>query len=321
LCRFSTSYIAVIFIVIFFYSFTFAEEKKDDNVDKFQSYKERSVDSLLTINKSSLSYPTVKNDFYGENPAKEAYLSGIKNSLSQDLSFFPNNTYSSFNSVYLQPLNWGKRDWLIAGTIVTIGGVIYLNDDYLYKTINRNRNTFPFAGFRENGELFEALGLKAKTYKYYFGLLGLSYLINNKKMKSISLDILESSILSFPLTNSIKFSTGRRRPYEGKGVYSYSTGQSDSFFSSHASNVTQLAVILSHHVNYLPFSIVTYSIASSVCLQRITSAKHWPSDVYFGIVWGWFVSNQVIASDKKKSYEITPYKEYDKIGLRVTFSF
>ena len=70
-------------------------------------------------------------------------------------------------------------------------------------------------------------------------------------------------------------------------------------------------------------TITAYTIAGSVCLQRITADAHWPSDVYFAMVYGYFVSKEVLRINDNRRLRITPVTASAKggLGLQLTMDF
>jgi membrane-associated phospholipid phosphatase len=117
---------------------------------------------------------------------------------------------------------------------------------------------------------------------------------------------------------------GRKRPNEGEGPYSFSFNGGQSFPSGHARNITQFAVILSHHFRFLPFQIFAYTAAVSVCFQRIESGYHWPSDVYFGAIFGGWVAQTLLDFHQVKGLtikpQVSPEMGYMGLGVRLVIN-
>ena len=122
----------------------------------------------------------------------------------------------------------------------------------------------------------------------------------------VAADILESFIVAGGLKNAANIAVGRRRPHAQLGPRSFKFNDGTSFPSGHASSIVQLAAVMSHHVDYLPFQVVMYGIAGAVCLQRVTSDHHWASDVYFGAVYGWLITRELLQRNSARRTRVMP---------------
>ena len=66
-------------------------------------------------------------------------------------------------------------------------------------------------------------------------------------------------------------------------------------------------------------TILSYGIASTVLLQRITSDHHWPSDVYAGAVFGYFVAHEILELAENRRLAVAP--DMERAGLVVRYTF
>ncbi|MFC1650730.1 phosphatase PAP2 family protein [Candidatus Latescibacterota bacterium] len=232
-------------------------------------------------------------------------------------------TASDFKYIYTSPLRINKGYALWLGGIVTAGGLILAYDEQIYEAFKRNEDHKYYKPIRKTGETFEPLGLRVNFEKYYFGALVLGYLTRIEKLVEISSDFLESYYIATPGKVAGNIIAGRRRPREGDGSRRFKFNDGTSFPSGHSSNIVQMATVLSHHIDFLPFRVAAYGVATTVCLQRITSDSHWPSDVYFGALYGRIISYELLKRFDSRRMKITPmtFDNGLNTGFQMTFRF
>ena len=230
---------------------------------------------------------------------------------------------SDFKYIYTSPTRINKRYALWLGGLLTTGGLILAYDEQIYEAFKRNEDNKYYRPIRKAGETFEPVGLLVKFEKYYYGAMVLGYLTGIEKLVEISSDFLESYFISTPGKTSVMIIIGRRRPYEGKGPRSFRFYDGTSLPSGHSSNIVQMATVLSHHIDFLPFRVVAYGVATVVCLERITSDSHWPSDVYFGALYGRIISKELLKRTNSRRIKITPmtFDNGHNTGFQMTFRF
>ncbi|MCK5126562.1 MAG: phosphatase PAP2 family protein [candidate division Zixibacteria bacterium] len=233
------------------------------------------------------------------------------------------NFVSDAGQVYSSPARINKRSALLLGGIITIGGVLYIYDKEIYDAFQRSKNSTLYKPIRKTGENFERLGYMGASNKYLFGGLALSYIVHWDKGVSICSDVLESHFIAGGIKNIANKTFGRFRPHEGRGARYFEFNGGTSFPSGHALNIVQMASIFSHHIGFLPFQIFAYTIAGTVCLERITSDGHWPSDVYFAAVYGWFVSQEILRLNNNRRVKLAPTVGIagDGLGMVLNISF
>lgn len=269
-------------------------------------------------NADSLLYePSHSESQVGDNSGFVSnYLSSQRTELSNDLPLVFPTLLSDYIAIHKEVIPRTKRDVLRAAGVLTVGGLFIGYDQQIYDALGRNSDHWTLKSINDVGDVVEKTGLKAVMYKYYFSALAVGYLTDNDFLKNTTLDILESSFIATSVQLGMKYSTGRARPDEGLGAFEFKPPEYDAFFSGHSANVTQLAVILSHHVNYKPFTYAAFAAAGTVCVQRVLSERHWPSDVFFGVVWGWIVANGVIdRNDKPVQLGTVSNQHMDGISL------
>jgi len=216
-----------------------------------------------------------------------------------------------------------KSGALLISGILVLGGVIYAFDQEIYDILNRNRNEPFYRPVRKVGEFFEPIGYMGFTNKYLFISLITGYIFNIEPLVNIPADILETYAITGIAKNGANILVGRKRPTAGVGPRSYKFGDGTSFPSGHSINIVQIASILSYHCESPVFKVTAYSVAAAICLQRITSYAHWPSDVYSGAVLGWIISNELIKLKRNRKLSVIPVFSDDTqgVGLGIVYRF
>jgi len=221
---------------------------------------------------------------------------------------------------YSSPARMDLESALWTGGILGVGGLLYAYDQEIFDGFQRSRNHPLYVPIRHMGEFFEPLGMQAHTNKYIFGGVIVGYLIGYEPLMLISADILEAYLIAGNAKNAVVMLIGRRRPYEGFGPRQYDFLEGSSLPSGHASNVFQMATVLSHHINNKYATIALYTFATSVALQRITDTAHWPSDAYLGSVFGYVVTEKLMQMKKIRRVRVTPVF-YNNEGAGLAFNF
>lgn len=272
-----------------------------------------------TSKKNSILF-SCQNKSSGDN--KTGHIS-FKKRVFHDMGIAMKTMASDFKYIYTSPTRINKRYALWLGGILTAGGLILAYDEQIYEAFKRNENNKYYRPIRKAGETFEPLGLLVKFEKFYFGAMVLGYLTGIEKLVDISSDFLESYFISIPAKTSGKIIIGRRRPKEGKGSRNFRFYSGTSLPSGHSSNIVQMATVLSHHIDFLPFRVAAYGVATVVCLERVTSDSHWPSDVYFGAVYGRIISNELLKRISSRRMKITPmtFDNGHNTGFQMTVRF
>jgi membrane-associated phospholipid phosphatase len=87
----------------------------------------------------------------------------------------------------------------------------------------------------------------------------------------------------------------RQRPYSGVGEGKFFSGNwtNGSFPSGHAMFTWTIASSVAHQYHSVPLDILLYGLASSVSVTRVTSAQHFPSDVFVGSILGYLIGDYV----------------------------
>jgi len=102
----------------------------------------------------------------------------------------------------------------------------------------------------------------------------------------------QAALNSLLVTEALKYSFARQRPYQGDGAGSFFHGGT-SFPSEHAAAAWSIAGVIAHEYPGVVPKLFAYSAAAAVDFSRIHGRQHFPSDVLVGSVLGYLVAQSV----------------------------
>ena len=240
-----------------------------------------------------------------------------------DLWYAGKTTVIDAGYIYSSPARLNKSSGLKLAGFLAVGGLLYAYDQEIYDFFKRNENGSLLKPIRKFGDEVEFIGDGSTMPKYYLGGLVLGYLTGFDRLTHLTADLVESYYIAGVVKNVSNKLSGRARPAAGKGPYFFEFNEGTSFPSGHASNIMQTASILSHHVDFVPFTVAAYTVAVSVFTQRITGDGHWPSDVYVGAAYGWLIAEEIFERNRNRRLTGQPILSADSsshtVGLLLTF--
>src|SRR5467141_887966 len=102
----------------------------------------------------------------------------------------------------------------------------------------------------------------------------------------------EAAINSLVVVETLKYSLGRQRPFQGNGSGPFFQGGT-SFPSEHSAAAWSVAGVIAHEYPSPLMKIMAYGLASLVDYSRIRGRQHFPSDVLVGSVIGNLVAQNI----------------------------
>jgi hypothetical protein len=206
--------------------------------------------------------------------------------------------------IAISPLRWKKKDWLIAGSAVAIGTLIYVFDDEIKNIFQTNRSSFTNS---VSNNFLEPFGSGVYSLPLFASLFLHGEFSNNDKSKTVALDALKTYILTTGMVTIMKQLFKRHRPFHDQIPDSrqWDGPFGDSKYTSFPSGHTMTAFALASYVSSAYrdkkwVSIVSYAIASLIGLSRINDDEHWASDVFIGGVIGYAVGKCVYNNSLKR---------------------
>jgi hypothetical protein len=182
------------------------------------------------------------------------------------------------------PAGWSKREWIIAGGVVTMTTLLMTGDHLVKDFFQRNKTEFTkdVSFLAEKADQVHA-GIAA-TYV-------LGTILKNKKLKKASVLAFTSLLISTALVQGLKYTFGRTRPYAASNQYEFTgpgfhSKDRVSFPSGHTAAAFAVAASIATVYDSKLVQILAYSAATLTGLSRIHDNKHWVSDVFMGAVLG-----------------------------------
>ena len=237
-----------------------------------------------------------------------AETSSNKNKLNKE---FLTNFKNDFAQVLVSPKNWKGRDLLYLSTVLGAGFLLYTVDQDVYEWIQDNRSS-------SSEDVFKVI-TNFGDGRFLAGLITALYISgeisDNNSLRKTALLSLESWLTTGVIVTSLKFVTGRARPWTGESSQSFHPFSTKSRFSSfpsgHASSAFAVATVVADQSKKAYIDILAYSLATLVAVSRVHIDKHWASDVLVGSSIGYFVAKKISSLDRNR----------DSGKVRVGFQF
>lgn len=130
----------------------------------------------------------------------------------------------------------------------------------------------------------------------------------NEKNKRIGFEILQTTLYSATLTQLIKVSLGRSRPYNNEGAlnFTFFNISSDGFWSmpsGHTDVAFSTSSVLALNTDNTWMKILYFTPAFITGISRIYHNKHWASDVFLGAAIGYFTAKFVHNLHNENSFQ------------------
>ncbi|MCF8413412.1 MAG: phosphatase PAP2 family protein [Melioribacteraceae bacterium] len=192
------------------------------------------------------------------------------------------------------PSNWESKDFILAASLSAVSyGLMHFDADV--KNFGQENNQYSESIIAEFGRIW------GEPY-FTFGIGIISIITGNSNgnvaNKQLGFEILQSSLYSVLVTQTIKMSIGRARPYMNEGAFSFSPFQlinNDrwSFPSGHTTLAFSLSTVLAANEKNDLLKIVYFIPAVLTGASRIYQNHHWLSDVFMGAAIGYFCGSWI----------------------------
>jgi len=214
-------------------------------------------------------------------------------------------SYRDTRYVISSPLRWDKGDWCRANLqvckakalpyLILVGatGGLMSQDERIQDWAQESRSST-----RDKvASIFEPLGAEGAVILLAGGYLG-GWATGNAGLEKMALLGVESASISTATVLSLKFLTGRSRPYTGDDARTYSPfnihASHQSFPSGHTAMAFSVASCIAEECNNTLISVLSYGTAALVGLSRINDNEHWASDVFVGSIIGIAIGRAVV---------------------------
>jgi len=200
---------------------------------------------------------------------------------------------SDIGYVVTSPFRLNRNGVLKTVAVLGVTGMIYVMDDEILARLQRGDSPV-YEGIADVGDALEPAGFMPNSLMAWGSAALVGKIAGWNGLETASLQIIESHLIGGGIRNASKWLIGRRRPNEEKSSQFFEFNGGTSFPSGHAAVMFEAATVLSMRTKSLPVSIVCYTAATSVAIQRIESKGHWPSDVFLTAVVSTVVARAVV---------------------------
>jgi hypothetical protein len=223
-------------------------------------------------------------------------------------------------NILTSPARWDKSDWLKAGLVMGVAVGLYTQDDKIKTSVQEHKNT------TKDNLSDDAKKLYRLSFPALVGLGVYGYVAPDAKAKTTFLLSTESFIITGVFVQTLKYTTGRHRPYTGDPHDTWSgfttKGEWHSFPSGDASTAFAIASVVASEYDNMFVPPIVYGISTLIALERVYTNAHWASDVFVASAIGYFTGKAVVASHSKKSnLSFVPFIDGRNKGVLATYRY
>jgi membrane-associated phospholipid phosphatase len=175
----------------------------------------------------------------------------------------------------------------------------------------------PIVGGRVYGEWYSIGGITA-----LFGIYGI--VAHDNRAKKIAIELMQAGLYAELVTEVLKVTIGRARPYANEGAFSYHPftllDKHNSMPSGHTTSAMALSTVMSRHANTTFLKILAYVPAGFTMFSRIYQDKHWLSDEIPAAALGYFVGNWVVDLHEGKRHRINVTSIYPSVIISINLN-
>ena len=187
--------------------------------------------------------------------------------------------------IWTSPIRTRAEDapWLIPLAGITAG--LFVTDRQYSASLSQASSTISHYKTVSNYGVASLIGAGAGMYLF-------SFPTHNEHWRETGFLAGEAALNSLIVTEALKYSLGRERPYQdnGSGAFFH---EGSSLPSEHAAMAWSIAGVFAHEYDGTLPKLFAYGMASAVSFSRIKAHQHFPSDVLIGSVLGYLVSQSV----------------------------
>ena len=181
-------------------------------------------------------------------------------------------------------LRFRDTTWLVPLSGITAG--LFLTDSDFSRHLSHDPKTLSHYSTLSNGGVAALIGGAG-------GMWLLSYHNHNVHWRETGFLAGEAAVHSLAMTEALKYSFRRERPYQGIGTGPFFQSGGTSFPSEHSAAAWSVASVIAHEYPNPLIKILAYGAASLVSYSRVRAEKHFSSDVVVGALLGELAAHQV----------------------------
>jgi capsule assembly protein Wzi/PAP2 superfamily protein len=180
-------------------------------------------------------------------------------------------------------LRFSDAQWLVPLSGITAG--LFVTDTDYSKHLSHSPTTISHYKTVSNAGVGALIGGAG-------GMWLLGHLKHNEHWSETGFLAGEAALNSLVAVESLKYSLGRDRPFQGNGTGPFFQGGT-SFPSEHAAAAWSIAGVVAHEYPSPFMKIMAYGLASLVDYSRIRAHQHFPSDVFVGSIMGNLIAQNI----------------------------
>src|SRR5712664_2951278 len=180
-------------------------------------------------------------------------------------------------------IRFSDTQWLVPVSGITAG--LFVTDRDFSKHLSQNPTTISHNKTLSNAGVGALIGGAG-------GMWLLGHVRHNEHWSETGFLAGEAAINSLVMVETLKYSLGRQRPFQGNGSGPFFQGGT-SFPSEHSAAAWSVAGVIAHEYPGPLMKIMAYGLASLVDYSRIRGRQHFPSDVLVGSVIGNLVAQNI----------------------------
>ena len=180
-------------------------------------------------------------------------------------------------------IRFSDTQWLVPLSGITAG--LFVTDTDYSKHLSQNPSTISHYKTLSNAGVGALIGGAG-------GMWLLGHVRHNEHWSETGFLAGEAAINSLVAVETLKYSLGRQRPFQGDGTGPFFHGGT-SFPSEHSAAAWSIAGVVAHEYPGPLMKIMAYGLASLVDYSRIRGRQHFPSDVLVGSVIGNLVAQNI----------------------------
>jgi Capsule assembly protein Wzi/PAP2 superfamily len=180
-------------------------------------------------------------------------------------------------------LQFSDTQWLVPLSGIAAG--LFVTDAQYSRHLSHNPTTISHYTTISNAGIGALIGGAG-------GMWLLGHVKHNEHWSETGFLAGEAALNSLVMVESLKYSLGRERPYQGNGTGPFFQGGT-SFPSEHAAAAWSVAGVIAHEYPNPFVKIAVYGLASLVDYSRIHGRQHFPSDVFVGSMMGNLIAQNI----------------------------
>jgi len=233
-------------------------------------------------------------------------LNDVSTSADDGLHFFSFQAYE------------GDEEWIYLGGSVGLTTLAMTLDEGMRKMMLRNKGSFA-EGIATPGNEVGSVGSITLSGALYLGGL----FAGDEWTRVTGRQCIEALAFAGIITQVLKFSLGRSRPYRNDGAFSFHGFSLDdsrmSLPSGHTMVAFSVASVLASRIDNIFASVAIYALAGTTWYHRLYYDRHWLSDVLLSSAIGYGAGKAVVhmgerSSDQSHSSASTSWLLYPMIS-------